>query len=486
MDLFTGVSVAFLVIYLVVAVYVSFSNRTLDDFYVMGRRASPLLVTGTLIATAYSSVTLIGYTGAAFSVGPLPYVSLFGGTMIFSLFVGFYFGRRLWRLKLYTIPDFFSERFPSQGVRVVATAIVLISMTLYLVTIMVGTSIAMEQLLGWSSTVSVIVILGVVTVFTFVGGMQGVVITDTIMFVVFFVASLAMAPFVLSAAGGWPDAFSRASQELPRFAEWTGTNTPFVAFSFLLETFVLALVLWVASPQLISRAYIARDEKTLARAGVYLTLSLPIFVFGLVYVFGVVPLIAPTDLDPSNSFPWVTQNLVPPVIGALALAGIVAASISTASSLFQQGAAALSRDVYQRFVNPDVSDSKLLLVSRMAVVIIAVIVFLGSSVSQISATAIVYGFLLASATWSAWTPALIAGVMWRRATTAGVFWSMIVGLVFALAVGFGRQFGYTPTWLAPNIVGLLVASIILVTVSLATTPSEKSREVFHEMSKPVA
>ncbi|CAN5905222.1 hypothetical protein BH23ACT11_BH23ACT11_04150 [soil metagenome] len=122
MDLFTGISVAFLVVYLVVAVYVSLRNRTLDDFYVMGRRASPLLVTGTLIATAYSSVTLIGYTGAAFSVGPLPFVSLFGGTMIFSLFVGFYFGRRLWRLKLYTIPDFFSERFPSQGVRVVATA----------------------------------------------------------------------------------------------------------------------------------------------------------------------------------------------------------------------------------------------------------------------------------------------------------------------------------------------------------------------------
>lgn len=82
MDLFTGVSIAFILVYLVVALYVSLSHRTLDEFYVMGRNASSLLVTGTLIATAYSSVTLIGYTGLAFSIGPLPYVSLFAGTMI--------------------------------------------------------------------------------------------------------------------------------------------------------------------------------------------------------------------------------------------------------------------------------------------------------------------------------------------------------------------------------------------------------------------
>lgn len=484
MDLFTGVSIAFILVYLVVALYVSLSHRTLDEFYVMGRNASSLLVTGTLIATAYSSVTLIGFTGLAFSIGPLPYVSLFGGTMIFSLFVGLYFGRRLWRLRLYTIPDFFSQRFPdSKGVRGLATAIVLISMVLYLVTIMVGTSIAMQQLLGWSNAGSVLAILGVAAIFTFVGGMRGVVITDTIMFVVFFVASLALSPFILSAAGGWPTAFERASAELPAFDSWTGTNSPFVAGAFLLETFVLALVLWLASPQLISRAYIARDERTLARAGIYLALLLPIFVFGVVQVFGVVPLIAPTDLEPSNVFPWVTQNLVPPVIGALALAGIVAASISTASSLLQQGAAALSRDIYQRFIKPDVSEARLLVISRFSVLGITAVVFLGASFSQVSAGAVVYGFLLASAAWAAWTPALVAGVMWRRATTRGALWSMSVGLVCALGVGFGRQLGYTPQWLAPNTVGLLIAGGVMVVASLLTQPSQKGLDTFRGMDK---
>lgn len=179
MDLFTAVSLAFLLIYLVVGIYVARSVKTLDDFYVMDRKAPPVLIAGTLIATNVSSVTFIGFTGTAFSVGPL-YVAFYGMTVVASLFVGLYLGRYLWRLKLWTIPDYFAKRFPSEPVRVVATAIVLISMVLYLISIMLGTQVAMGQLLGWPNLLSLIVVLGVITIFTFIGGMQGVVITDTI------------------------------------------------------------------------------------------------------------------------------------------------------------------------------------------------------------------------------------------------------------------------------------------------------------------
>ena len=484
MNLFTGVSVGFLLIYLVVGVYVARNVKTLNDFYVMGRNAPPVLITGTLIATNASSVTFVGFTGTAFSVGPL-FVAFFGMTMVASVFVGLYLGRYLWRLKLWTIPDFFSRRFPSSGVRLVATAIVLISMVLYLISIMLGAMVALEQLLGWSNILSLSVILGIITIFTFIGGMQGVVITDTIMFLVFFVAGLAMAPFIVSAAGGWPDALSRASEELPQFTQWNGVNPPFEGFWLLLETNILSLILVVASPQLISRAYIARDEKTLGRAMIYLALILPIFVFGTIYMFGLAPLVVPENIEPANAFPWVARNLVPPIIGALALAGVVAAAISTASSLFQQGAAALSRDVYQRFVNPEVSDSRFMLISRISVIVIAVIVFLGSITPQLSAAAIVYAFLLASAAWAVWLPALVGGIAWRRTTTSAAFWSMTLGLIITLAVGFGRQFEYIPGWIPPNVVGLVVSSVILVAVSLATQTSEEGLETYREMREPV-
>lgn len=485
MDLFVIVSIAFLLIYLFVGVYVGRRVKGVSDFYVAGRNVPAYLIVGTVIASNVSSVTLVGFAGSTFQFGPLPYVFFYMMSTFGSVFVGLYLGRYLWRLKLWTLPDFFSRRFPSNGVRITATAIVVISMSLYMVSILLAASAVLRELLGWSDTLSILGMLGVITMFTFVGGMLGVIITDTIMFGVFFIASLAFIPFIYAAAGGWPEALRSAAEELPGFMQWSGSRSTFEGFWFLVEANVVGLLFTVAAPQLISRAYVARSEKTLARAQLLVALFLSIFVFGFLYNFGVLPIGAPKDLEPVNAFAWAARNLVPAIIGALALAGVVAAAMSTASSLFQQGAAALSNDIYLRFINPSASESRLMLISRGSVLVLAVVVLIGTFQRDIAATAIVYAFLLATALWAAWLPALVAGVAWRRATTAGAFWSMTVGLILTLALGFGRQFGFSPGWLPPNLVGLVVAAVLVVVISLATRPTDQELEVYEEMRQPV-
>lgn len=164
----------------------------------------------------------------------------------------------------------------------------------------------------------------------------------------------------------------------------------------------------------------------------------------------------------------------------------MAAAISTASSLFQQGAAALSRDIYQRFIRPDASEARLLLVSRLCVIIMALIVTIILLTRAIGEASVLYGFLFASAAWAAWLPVLIAGVVWRRTTTTAAFWSMTVALVLTLIVGFGREFGYSPAWLPPNLVALVSSTILVIVVSLCTRPSEEETRVFEEMRQPAA
>ena len=485
MNLFVVVSIAFLLIYLIVGIYVGRRVKGVNDFYVAGRNAPIYLIVGTVMASNVSSVTLIGFAGSVFQFGPLPYVFFYMMSTFGSVFIGLYLGRYLWRMKLWTLPDFFSRRFPSQGVRITATSIVVISMTLYMISILLGASAALRELLGWSNTLSLLVMLGVITVFTFVGGMLGVIVTDSIMFGVFFIAGLAFVPFIYAASGGWPEALRSAATELSGFMQFTGSRSTFDGLWFLVEATVVGLILTVGAPHIVSRAYIARSEKTLARAQLIIALFLFVFVFGFLYNFGVLPIGAPEDLEPVNAFAWVARNLVPTIIGALALAGVVAAAMSTASSLFQQGAASLSRDIYQRFINPDVSESRLMLISRGSVLLLAVIVLVGALQRDIAAAAIVYAFLLATATWAAWLPALVAGIAWRRATTAAAFWSMTVGLIVTLALGFGRQFGLSPSWLPPNAVGLIVASVLIVAISLVTEPTDQELEVYDEMRQPV-
>jgi sodium/pantothenate symporter len=483
MNIFGIIIIISLIIYLLIGVYVSRHLKGLDDFYVMGRNASPFLICGTLLATSTSSVALIGYTGGAYSIGPLYFLLVNSTSLIGNLFVGFYLGRYLRRLKLWTLPDFFSARYPSELTRGTSTVIVLASMILYLTAVLLGVNVVLGLVFGWGTIVSLLVTVGLVTTFTLLGGMRGVVITDTVMFVVFFLAAVALAPFILGAAGGWPGAFQTASAELPQFVLWRGAYGNLEAVSLFIELGVVGLVLVTASPPMISRAYIARDEKSLARGMIYLALLLPIFGYCFVYIFGLMPLVAP-NLNPENAFPWAATNLVPSLLGAVALAGIVAAVLSTASSLFQQAAATLSRDIYQRYLNPEVSDTKLLVVSRLCVLIVAIVIFVVTARPEIGSFGVLYGYLFAAAFWAAWLPALYAGVMWRGATTAAAAWSMIVGGVIALLVGIGRVYEVTPQWLPPSVCALLGAAVILVVVSMVTRSSEQELAVYERMREP--
>lgn len=484
MNLVSGVAIAFLLIYLAVGIYASRSLKGVSDFYVMDRNAPAFLITGTLIATNVSSVTFVGFTGGAFSSGPLPFVTFFGMTIVASLFVGFYLGRYLWRSGLWTVPDYLAKRYPSKGVQGLGAVIVLLSMVLYLIAIMQGVGIAAAAALGWSERTSVLVILLIIAAFTFLGGMRGVVLTDTIMFIVVFLAALTMVPYIVIEAGGWPTAFRDAAVELPGFTDWGGDASTFDAVWFLIETNVLSLILVIASPQLLSRVYIARDERTLARAMLYQAFLLPVFIFGFLYVFGVAPLAVPEGTSPADAFPYVATVLVPALVGAIALSGVVAAAMSTASSLFQQGSAALSRDIYQRFVNPDVSEQSFLRISRVSVLVLGVVVYLGAAAPQVTSASIVYGFLFASAAWAVWLPAIVAGVMWRNATTAGALWSMSIGLVLAVGAGLGRNFEVSPAWIPPNFVGLVTATIVLVVVSRMTAPSPVGQAMHDAMKLP--
>lgn len=484
MNLFGIINVIFIVAYLLIGLYASRSTKSLDDYYIMNQSASSFLITGTLIATNVSSVTFVGYTGSIYTTRHLPYVTIFGLTVITALFVGLYFGRFFWRMKVYTLPDYFTKRFCSEKVRVAATAIVFVSCIGYLVTVMIGTNVVLKDMYGWPENLSLIITLSVITIFTVMGGMRGVVVTDTIMMLVILGAALYMAPSIIRAAGGWPAGMQKAASALPNFMDWHGTKTPFDAFWFFIETNLFSLVLGMASPQLLSRTFIAKDEKTLARAEIFQALTVPLFVFGFLGVFGLLPIVA-KDIDPVNSYSWVASNLVPPAIGGIALAGVIAAALSTASSLFQQAAAALSRDIYQRYINPNVSEKKFMLVSKLCVVITAVIIFGLTSIQETSVAAIVYAQLFAGAAWAAWCPAIVLGVLWKRSTKQGAFWSMTIGLITAMYVGCGRIFHYTPSWLPPSVVGLVTSLVIFIGVSLLTKPTEKEIEFFEEIRKPV-
>lgn len=482
MDIYVVTAIVFLGIYLFAGIYAGKQTKTVEDHYVMSRSAPAFLITGTLIASNLSSVTFIGYTGTAAQNGPFAMVASFGMTVVASLLIGLWIGKYFYRMRLLTIPDYFNKRYPGKHVQLLASLIVLVSMTIYMISVMLGAVVVTQNLLGFSPTISLIVILVIITLFTTIGGMRSVVVTDCIMFVVFLLGALVISPSIITHLGGMEAAVEKAKEAIPHIFVWTGKTPSFTAGMSILETNILSLINVMAAPHLMSRICIAKSEREFGKAMVYLSIAIPICIISLVYPFSFMSLIESASGE-ADVFPWVAKNLVPPVLGAIGLSGVIAAAISTATSLFQQASATLSSDIIKTYFKPDMTEDQLLKVSRISVVVIAIVVFIGSNNPQIGPASIMYAFLFATACFSSWLPSLIMGVLWRDATTQGAFWSMAISLPIIIILAVGRNMGIFPLWVVPNIIGLITSTIIMYVVSKFTETTPEQRELFDSIRR---
>jgi SSS family solute:Na+ symporter/sodium/proline symporter len=164
----------------------------------------------------------------------------------------------------------------------------------------------------------------------------------------------------------------------------------------------------------------------------------------------------------------VAVRTLPLWMGCILMASIAAIVTSTATSFLLVPATNLVRDVYQRFVKPDLSDRASVLLSRLAVVLLGgaaylLIRFFRTVLEAAYAAYTVYGAAL--------TPALMATFFWRRATVAGGVWSMAAGMGVTVAWEVAKKIiGHHPYEVPAVYPALAVSIVVLVVVSLAGAP----------------
>ncbi|NNE09587.1 MAG: hypothetical protein HKN20_13590 [Gemmatimonadetes bacterium] len=167
--------------------------------------------------------------------------------------------------------------------------------------------------------------------------------------------------------------------------------------------------------------------------------------------------------NPAHVIVAAAFELMPPLLGAILVAAILAVIISTADSYLLAPATALVRDIYHRFVRPDASPETLVLAGRIAVVALGGIALLLAFQSQAFFRVALYAYTLYGV---GITPALVAALTWKGATPAGAVSSMATGLGLAIA---WRAFDLAAAtgWDAV-LPCIAAATIVLVGVSLAT------------------
>ena len=196
-----GVFVSF-VVYLLIGLYAGRKVKDTADYYVAGRKAPTLLIAATLFASMVSTNSFMGDSGWVYT-GNFTSLVLLNALCGSGYVIGvLFFGRYLRRSECKTMPEYFYERFNSMAIRRLSAVILVCALTAYLLAVMTGTAILLEELTGLSRTACIFIAWISFVAFTFYSGSPGVILTDVAMFSVFIGAIIIAGPYVFGAQGG--------------------------------------------------------------------------------------------------------------------------------------------------------------------------------------------------------------------------------------------------------------------------------------------
>jgi len=481
---------ASLAVYLAVGTWAGRRVRHLDDYFVAGRQAPTLLILGTLVASLLSTTAFLGESGMAYSGYGALVMTLVAINVVGYIVGALFFGRHLRRSRALTVAEYFGRRFASRRVRSVAGVMIVVGLGAYLMAVTQGTALVVTEVSDVPYGVALLIVWACYTAFTFYSGSRGVVINDTMMFLLFMVAGFVALGYVVSSAGGWlasVDALARFDAK-PDIISWHGRTgagatwrTPGDAITWAVILGLAWSVVVAVSPWQASRYLMAKNEHVVIRAGCGAGLALLLLYPALMFCGAAINLANPMVVPAEGAMIWAAQNLMPRLAGVIVLAGIVAAGLSSATTFLSLVSFSASHDVIPQDA---VSDAAKLRISRVTMLVVGAVAFALATVVPPNIFWITYfaGTVFASS----WGPVAFMSVWSRRITEAGAFWGMVAGFAGnvvpkALAILHVIEL---PVWADPIILGALLGAAVTIAVSRVGTVSEaehRFRLALHEV-----
>ena len=489
MDSFSLTMILSVMVYLGTGWYAGRKVRHLDDYFVAGRNAPTLLILGTLIASFMSTNGFIGEAGMSYR-GHGPLIIIMTAVNCLGYVVGaLFFGRYLRRSQALTVPAFFGARFQSRRIQSLAGLSIVVGLSGYLLAVTWGVAMVVTQLTDLSEPIAIILVWGSYTLFTLYSGSKGVILTDTLMFILFTSVAIVALSFLVSANGGWFASIEALAvfETKPDVIAWHGVVGPETSWDTPGQALLWALILGVAwgfvvavSPWQSSRYLMARSEHVVIRSACGAAITMLLLYLVTTFCATIVNLSDP-NIDPAESvIIWAAMNEVPTIVGALLVCGILAAGLSSASTFLSLVGFSVSNDILKLPNNKKIQ----LRVTRLTMLVIGLVVItlalaLPSNIFWITYFA---GPLFASS----WGAVAFMSIWSSKITEAGAFWGMTVGFLVNVVMNLLSLNDLVdwPVIFDPILVGACASFLTVVTVSLLgrVSPGEADyRRALHKV-----
>jgi|SRR5690625_4848129 len=455
-----------LVIMVVVAFKSYMQSKSLTSFYVAKRGSKWYLLTGSLFASGVSGASFLGMMAQYYNDG--------AGTLWINIGIAwsyfilcFLIGPKLSRFGKLTISDYLAERFDSPLLSPVFSIIVTIWMIVLLGSLYVQGGIMLSSMFGLDYATSTIVVVGLVVVFTIFGGMVIVLNTDFIAMIILIIALAFTIPFLVQAADSWGSVVSEVSNSQPNYFTSSGELTPFMAFSL----FFIWLFGYLGNPGYLTRFYAALNIREIVKAGIaialiYLPFSLMFFISAF-YSKTLFPNIA----DPETIWIVYTYEYAPTFIIGFAMAGLFVAILSSANSWLLAGSSTLGRDIYQKLINKQASEQKVLKYTKLFILLLAAVsVPLGIWRPTYIIEMMNLAYLIAGSTGGL---VILLSMFYRGMSKQGAWAGMITGSVVSIIWVVLQLAGLLTDNIDPMIPTLIISFIVIIIVSRKTKPTPK-------------
>ena len=439
------------------------------DYFLAGRNMGWFVIGGSLFASNIGSEHIVGLAGSGASTGmAMAHWEMHAWVMLLLgwVFVPFYY-----RANVFTMPEFLEKRFSSKVrwilsvVSLVAYVFTKVSVTVYAGAIVFRTLLPDLQLTlfgqvwgpFWIGAFATVILTGIYTVF---GGLRAVLYTDTAQAIILLVGSFFITFFGLKALGGWSELRAVCGERAAELALWrpmvqAGSDIPwwkngdFPWLGIMIASPIIGIWYWCTDQYIVQRTLSAKNLQQARRGAIWgaflkvwpvLIFLVPGMIGWALHQKGMMPIpakvvdgvqIAPIDGD--QVFATMVMSLLPAGLRGLVVGGLLAALMSSLSSLFNSCASLFTVDIYEK-IRPNQSERHLVTVGRFATTIIVLLGMAWIPVMYKVAGGGLYQYLQSVQGYLAppITAVFLLGLFWKRINAKGAMWGLISG--FALGM----------------------------------------------------
>jgi len=453
---------AYLAVLVVIVWRSSKHQDTSADYFLAGRNVGWFAIGASIFASNIGSEHVVGLAGQGAATGmAMAHWEMHAWV---TLMLGWFFVPFYYNSKVFTMPEFLERRFNPTArwilsiVSLIAYVFTKVSVTVYAGAVVFNALLPELQLtIGgltlnafWIGAFSTVILTGLYTIF---GGMRAVLFTDAAQTIVLLVGSFSITFFGLKMLGGWGELVNFCSEHAEQYQLWRPLSQPGVPWwknsdfpwlGIIIASPIVGIWYWCTDQYIVQRSLAAKNL-TVARRGAIWGAFLkvwPVMIFLIPGLIGAalhsrgtitIPMGEGGVLAGAQVFPTMVTTLLPTGLRGLVVGSLMAALMSSLSSLFNSTAALFTVDVYEKLY-PKASERHLVSVGRVATCVVVGLGLLWIPVMPLISKGGLYVYLQSVQGYLAppITAVFLLGLFNKRVNGKGAVWGLGLGFVLGL------------------------------------------------------